>query len=373
MIKKITYIFVPSLLSLALLTGWGGIGHSKISYYSSIFFHSDMAQFASAWRSGLSSHASDADNRKSSDPAESDKHFIDIDDYPEFNSTGKIAQDYSTIVSQHGSSFVQNAGILPWATITAFDSLKNQFRRRDFDRALLTAADLGHYVGDGYMPLHITKNYDGKLTGQSGIHSRYESNMISKYQNSFVFTADTISYISNVSGYVFDYIYTNYKYCDSLFKADQAAYTAASSRSSDAYYLGLWNGTGAFTNRLFNGAAKSLAALIYTAWTDAGKPQLTTAFAEKLTSAIAGFEVYQNYPNPFNPETVITFSLPYGTDVSVSVFDIRGKEINIMKNNNMSAGRHSVRFNASGLPCGIYYYQVSAGKRTITKKMAVIK
>lgn len=373
MIKRIINILAVSLPALLLLTGWGSVGHSKISYNSTIFFHADMAQFAVAWRSGLTSHASDADSRKSSDPTEDVKHFIDIDDYQEFNTTGMIAQDYTTIVSQHGSSFVQNTGILPWATITTFDSLKSQLSRRDFNKALLTAADLGHYVGDGYMPLHITKNYDGKLTGQSGIHSRYESTMISKYQNSFIFTADTISYISNVSGYVFSYIYTNYKYCDSLFKAETAAYNAASSRSSDAYYLALWNNTGVFTNRLFNGAAKSLAALIYTAWTDAGRPQLTTDFSERLTSAITGFEVYQNYPNPFNPETVITFSLPYSSDISVSVFDLKGKEISIIKNSFMSAGLHSVKFNASDLAGGIYYYQVSAGNRQITKKMALIK
>ena len=68
--------------------------------------------------------------------------------YSEFNSTGRIPQDYDSLVTEYGSDFVLGQGILPWAIITTYDSLKVQFERRDWDAAKQSAADLGHYVGN---------------------------------------------------------------------------------------------------------------------------------------------------------------------------------------------------------------------------------
>ncbi len=126
----------------------------------------------------LGDHASDADYRKSSDPSESPKHYIDIDSYQSFIDSGHIIQDYDSIVSVYGLSKVIDIGILPWAIINTTDSLQAAFEKEDYNKAVLIAADLGHYVGDAHMPLHITKNYNGQYTNQYGVHSRYETDMI---------------------------------------------------------------------------------------------------------------------------------------------------------------------------------------------------
>ena len=85
------------------------------------------------------------------------------------------------------------------------------------------------------------------------------------------------------------------------------------------------------------------------------------------------FEVYQNYPNPFNPSTKISFDLPVQSKVNVTVFDLTGKEIVTIVNDVRTAGYYSVDFNASGLSSGIYFYRISAGSFTATKKMTFIK
>ena len=87
----------------------------------------------------------------------------------------------------------------------------------------------------------------------------------------------------------------------------------------------------------------------------------------------------QNYPNPFNLQTQIQFVLSQEADVTVKVFNILGKEINtIIENQIMSAGLHSTEWNGKDknghvVPSGIYLYQVQAGNSVITKKMSLLK
>ena len=85
------------------------------------------------------------------------------------------------------------------------------------------------------------------------------------------------------------------------------------------------------------------------------------------------FEVYQNYPNPFNPSTKISFDLPVDSKVNVTVFDLSGKEIVTLINDVKTAGYYTIDFNASNLSSGIYFYRISAGNFTATKKMTIIK
>jgi len=206
-LKNIYLSIVIAGVSIILIS-WGGVGHSKISQNASLSFNSEMNDF-NAWTSFLTSHASDADDRKSYDDTESPKHYIDIDNYSEFISTGKIEQYYVAAVSKYGNYFIINNGTLPWATEAAFDSLRNSMKRYDWEKAKQFAADLGHYVADGHMPLHITDNYNGQNTGNTGIHSRYESTMIGSYSSQIIYTGSSANSITDVNQYIFDYIYKN--------------------------------------------------------------------------------------------------------------------------------------------------------------------
>lgn len=84
-------------------------------------------------------------------------------------------------------------------------------------------------------------------------------------------------------------------------------------------------------------------------------------------------ELYPNYPNPFNPGTVISYSLNQPEYVSLKVFDLTGREIAILEENNKSEGRHSVQFDATGLASGVYIYQLKVGAQTISNKMLLVK
>jgi hypothetical protein len=83
--------------------------------------------------------------------------------------------------------------------------------------------------------------------------------------------------------------------------------------------------------------------------------------------------LYQNYPNPFNPSTDIRFDLPEATRISIKVYDMLGKEITTLKDENINAGYHSVIFNAKNLASGLYMYKIVTDKHTQVRKMSLLK
>ena len=85
------------------------------------------------------------------------------------------------------------------------------------------------------------------------------------------------------------------------------------------------------------------------------------------------FEVFQNYPNPFNPATSIHFQIPQAGKVVLKVFDILGKEIATLKNQEMEAGGHVAEWNAQSVSSGMYFYRLEYGGKVIVKKMLFMK
>jgi len=85
------------------------------------------------------------------------------------------------------------------------------------------------------------------------------------------------------------------------------------------------------------------------------------------------FSLSQNYPNPFNPNTTIHFTVPQNNQVTLKIFDVMGKEVATLINEEKSEGNYEIEFNATNLPSGIYFYQLRAGSFNQTKKMLLLK
>jgi hypothetical protein len=85
------------------------------------------------------------------------------------------------------------------------------------------------------------------------------------------------------------------------------------------------------------------------------------------------YKLYQNYPNPFNPNTIIRFKIKDSKYVSLKIYDVQGKEIATLVNENLKAGTYEMEFNAKGLSSGIYYYRLTAGDFSETNKMILVK
>ncbi len=110
------------------------------------------------------------------------------------------------------------------------------------------------------------------------------------------------------------------------------------------------------------------------------KVKLLTAVKENRVEVAKGFSLFQNYPNPFNPSTVIGYQLSAVSHVTLKIYDVLGREVKTLVNERQDAGSHSVTFDASYLPSGVYFYRLSAGSLTgqvgsysATKKLLLLK
>jgi hypothetical protein len=102
------------------------------------------------------------------------------------------------------------------------------------------------------------------------------------------------------------------------------------------------------------------------------------SLAVKIEVPIKETTLFQNYPNPFNPATTITFYLPIVEHVNITIYDIRGKKVRQLVNQTLSYGKHHTEWNGRNdqnelVGSGIYFYKMTAGKKTLIKKMVVLK
>ncbi len=328
--------------------------------------------FLLSWDSGLAAHGSDADYRKSSDPDEDIRHYIDIDNYPEFLSSGYIAQDFDSLAAVHGRDFIMLQGILPWTIIQTTEALTAAFKSQQWDKAMLIAADLGHYVGDAHMPLHLTRNYNGQYTNQKGVHSRIESKMIDRYANEITITGKRAACIPSISDYTFRMIYDNYACVDSVLIADSIATALARNTWDTVYYEKLWQLCKPFTIRLLEDASYDLASLIYTCWVHAGSPNPATHLSV-TSSPTADFTLHQNYPNPFNAQTTISYTVQKPCEISIVVFNARGEMVVELFKGIKAAGHHRITWNAENAGTGLYIIQTKAGDYLGTTRCLLIK
>ncbi len=370
---KKNLLFLLVISTSLVLSGWGYKGHRKINQDAGLNLPGKMSFLNNGWTNTVMLYASEADNRKQTDPNEKWRHYIDLENYPEFVATGRISQSYDSVVLLHGMNWVINQGILPWATIKTYDSLVSTFRRGDWIKSALFAADLGHYVGDGHQPLHVTSNYDGQNTGNDGIHSRFESKIVSRYESQLICPVDSVQLVGNISDFVFGYIYQNNLLVDSIMKADSLAQVAAGNVTSDTYYQTLWSGIGNMTIDILHRGARSLSDLIYTAWIEAGSPVFYPNGVEE-GETLTRTRLLQNYPNPVVNTTMIPIEVSRNnTFVSLMIFDAMGNLKSTLLNKTVGKGYLEVKWDATAMPEGIYYSVLKSDDWTSTRKIVVMR
>jgi hypothetical protein len=364
------------ILSVALVAGamperafgWGSTVHQIINRNAVIHLPPGMATLA-AQQSYLASHASDADSRKSADTAEAPKHYLDIDWYPDFS---HLPPSLPSLISTYGWTIVKDNGILPWATLWAVDSLTVQAKRGDWTKAYQTAADIGHYVGDVFQPLHCTQNYDGAMSGNNGIHSRYESSMISTYKSALVVSKRDLQQVTDPYQYIFTYILRSQMLVDSILHADTRAKLASGGSYSATYYASLWASTDTMTIQLVQDATVVLASLWQYSWQQAGL--LTPTSVETPSLVPEAMTLMANYPNPFNSTTTIPFRVRQTGHVTMTIHSLLGQEIGVVYDDVAEGGQViRVRFNAERLATGMYLARIRTDAGTAVRKVALIR
>ena len=332
---------------------WGSATHHYIAQNYSKHLPAQIDGLK-AWDGVVDAHVTDPDTRRPSTPGEAPRHFIDIDSYPEFLA-GAMPHDRAALEAEYGAATVLNIGIVPWAVAEVVVTLTQQFQAHQWDAAALTIADLCHYVGDATQPLHCTRNYDGQLTGNSGIHSRYETTMMGSHIGDLSTPVMTVADYASPVDAMFGIVSGSWDRVNALLQADNTAKAASGGSFNSVYYNSLWSSTQAFTRARIDSATVATASFVYTAWINAGRPLVPGSTAGVQPTPVAGV-LLEAGPTPFRDALTIHYA--GAGPLSVEVFDMRGARLERVVDGAAAGGDASWRPAGKVAP-GVYFVRLT--------------
>jgi hypothetical protein len=214
------------------------------------------------------------------DEIEDANHFLDIDakEYGPYPFDG-LPRDYDEAVRKFGKAQIDSTGRVPWRAQEMYEKLRDSFaaygRRGPFGRfdILFYSAWLAHYVSDAHVPFHAVVNHDGQLTGQRGIHVRFEALMFERYRDRLRMRPTRLAPIRAPREFVFDAVVQGTQLVPAILDADRRA-IGARDVYDDAYYAAFFKSTQAVMERRLSESSAAVAAMIAGAWEAAGRPQV---------------------------------------------------------------------------------------------------
>lgn len=262
--------------------GWGGRLHMDISRAAARAVPEEM----DAWQKYarfMASHSIQPDLWKGVDSLEDYRHFIDLESYAPLIVTNLPAD--RTAVDPLLADTAKPHGYVPWVILDLQARLTAAMTARQWVEAARLAAAQGHYVGDLHQPLHTTENYDGQHSGQGGVHLRWEVQMPNVYWRSGMMPEVRVEYLSNVWPAILGWLEQSHSRIPEILAADdEATRQTEFNVESRAYYVHLWQvSSNLFIEQTHLGACH-LGSLWYTAWVDAGRPEIDPP-PETLTEA----------------------------------------------------------------------------------------
>jgi hypothetical protein len=246
----------------------------------------------------LSEHAVDPDKRRYAVKEEGPKHFIDIDHYGSYPFAA-LPRNYDSAIAKFSADSVHANGIVPWWVQTMLYRLTNAFKEKNQAGILKLSAEIGHYMADAHVPLHASSNHNGQLTGQRGIHGFWESRipelLVEKEWDFFIGKAE---HIKNPGEFIWKRVLESAAASDTVLKYEKQLterfpadkkfsfenrngvivrqYSSAFSRAYDNLLQGM-------IERRMRQSIFVVACFWYTAWVNAGQPDLTNLTNKKFS------------------------------------------------------------------------------------------
>jgi hypothetical protein len=206
---------------------------------------------------------------------ESPRHFVDMDAYGPYPFP-ELPHDYDEAVKRYGLEFVQKNGTLPWRAEEMYRKLVEAFTQKapySRENIRLFSSVLAHYTADAHQPFHAALNYDGQLTGQWGIHSRFETELFERYRSQLRLSPPAPLAISNPREFIFSALAASFALVQPILDADKAA-VAGREFYDDGYFDKFFAATRPVLEKRLSDAISAVAGMISTAWVEAGRPPL---------------------------------------------------------------------------------------------------
>ena len=276
-------VLVTVLLSPPPAAAWGFEAHKLIADRAIDLLPPELKAAFEKHRGFIIERSIDPDLWRSAGwEDEPPNHFVDIDHaafgpYP-FDG---LPRDYSAAVQKFGKAFIDQQGRLPWRVQEFYGKLQREFESLTrqpapayaMDNIVFYSAILAHYVADGYVPLHSSVNYDGQLTGQVGVHSRWEADLFERNRATIRIAPAAPKGVTNPRDFVFDTLLSGSRLVAGVLDADKTA-AAAREFYDDAYYEAFAKGALPGLERRLNESMTGVASIIIGAWERAGRPAL---------------------------------------------------------------------------------------------------
>jgi hypothetical protein len=244
----------------------------------------------------LSAHSVDPDKRRYAVAEEGPRHYIDIDHYGEYP-FDSLPRRWEDAVNKYSEDTLMQNGIVPWWVQTMQRRLVNAFKEKDQSRILKLSAEIGHYIADAHVPLHANSNHNGQFTDQRGIHGFWESRvpelLADKEWSFFIGKAD---YIKDPGSFIWKRVLESAAAADTVLKYEkQLSHQFPTDKKfafenrngtivrqySSAYTISYNEMLKGMVEKRMQSSVYAVASFWYTAWVDAGQPDLT-----KLTNKI---------------------------------------------------------------------------------------
>jgi hypothetical protein len=269
------------LLSSASTGAWGFDGHRFIAGLAIDLLPPELKPFYEKARVFVTEHSIDPDLwRNAGWIEEPPRHFLDIDAFGKEPPFPELPHDYDAAVAKFGKEMVDKNGLLPWraAEIHArlrkgFEAVKEGSSPWAADDVKFFSALIAHYAGDAFVPLHAVVNYDGQVTMQHGVHSRFETDLFRQYQAKLRLTPPPVKPVTDAREFVFDALYEGFRLSSAVLDADAKA-IGDRDEYDDRYYEAFLAGIQPVLERRLGEAASGIASLIVGAWEQAGKPDM---------------------------------------------------------------------------------------------------
>jgi hypothetical protein len=286
---------ISGLLLMIFCSSWGFFAHYRINRLAVFTLPEPMAGFYKANIEFITAHAISADKRRYVDSSEAPRHFLNADHYGKkpFN---VIPQRWNDAVVKYSEDTLNKYGVVPWAIQYNYYKLVEAFKGHDTTGILTASANLGHYVADAHVPLHLTQNYNGQLTAQTGIHALWESRIPELFAGNYNCYPGKARYIENPLKEAFKICHTSFKEVDSVLRFERMLnksfpagkkyvmvmhgkravkdYSVGYSRAYQTLLRGM-------VQRRMRSAILAVGSYWYSAWVDAGQPDLSKLIKQK--------------------------------------------------------------------------------------------
>jgi hypothetical protein len=298
--RAATFLFLCSLMLLSYYPSycWGFYAHQKINYYAVFLLPPEMMILYKPNSSFLSEHSVDPDKRRYAVKEEGPRHYIDIDKYGAYPYP-ELPRKWDDAVAKFGEDSLMQHGIVPWHVQVMLKRLTDAFREKNYSRILKNSAEIGHYIADAHVPLHASSNHNGQYTNQKGIHGFWESRVPELLaEKQWDFFIGKAQYIKNPGEYIWARVLESALAADSvlrfereltnLFSADQKFSFEERNgvvirQYSTAFTTAFNDKLDGMVERRMRQSISCIASFWYTAWINAGQPDLKGLSRQKFS------------------------------------------------------------------------------------------